>query len=90
MDALATLGSQMAFECQKIDITINKRMEPIIELLKKEFKELSLDQEDWRMPHNAKLMSFAAATNFKRNQGLHFDIRRSLRQTSWRSFGTVY
>uniref|UniRef100_A0A2N9EI75 Uncharacterized protein n=1 Tax=Fagus sylvatica TaxID=28930 RepID=A0A2N9EI75_FAGSY len=35
-DALATLGSQMAFEGQKIDITINKKAKPITELLKEE------------------------------------------------------
>ena len=33
-DALATLGSQMTFEGQKIDITINKKAKPITELLK--------------------------------------------------------
>uniref|UniRef100_A0A2N9F1A7 Integrase zinc-binding domain-containing protein n=1 Tax=Fagus sylvatica TaxID=28930 RepID=A0A2N9F1A7_FAGSY len=35
-DALATLGSQMAFEGQKIDITINKKAKPITELLKED------------------------------------------------------
>ena len=45
-DAFATLGSQMAFEGQKIDITINKKVKPITEMLKEEFEELSLDEED--------------------------------------------
>ena len=45
-DALATLGSQMAFEGQKIYITINKKVKPVTELLKKEFEESSLDEED--------------------------------------------
>uniref|UniRef100_A0A2N9F1Z7 Uncharacterized protein n=1 Tax=Fagus sylvatica TaxID=28930 RepID=A0A2N9F1Z7_FAGSY len=64
-DALATLGSQMAFEGEKIDITINKKVRPITELLKKEFEELSLDEEDWRMPLKAKLVSPVAAADFK-------------------------
>uniref|UniRef100_A0A2N9GEE3 Integrase catalytic domain-containing protein n=1 Tax=Fagus sylvatica TaxID=28930 RepID=A0A2N9GEE3_FAGSY len=61
----ATLGSQMAFEGEKIDITINKKVRPITELLKKEFEELSLDEEDWRMPLKAKLVSPVAAADFK-------------------------
>jgi ribonuclease HI len=64
-DALATLGSQMAFEGQKIDITINKKVKPITELLKEEFEELSLGEEDWRMPLKAKLVSPVAAADFK-------------------------
>jgi ribonuclease HI len=40
-DALATLGSQIAFEGEEMDVTICKKMEPITELLKKEFEELS-------------------------------------------------
>jgi hypothetical protein len=65
MDAFATLGSQVAFGRQKIDITINKKVKPIIELLKKEFKESSLDEEDWIMPLKAKLMSLVATADFK-------------------------
>uniref|UniRef100_A0A2N9HNA1 Uncharacterized protein n=1 Tax=Fagus sylvatica TaxID=28930 RepID=A0A2N9HNA1_FAGSY len=42
-DVLATLGSQIAFESEEIDVTICKKMEPITELLKKEFEELSPD-----------------------------------------------
>jgi ribonuclease HI len=64
-DALATLGSQMAFEGQKIDITINKKAKPITESLKEEFEELSLDEEDWRMPLKTKLVSPVAAADFK-------------------------
>jgi hypothetical protein len=55
----------MAFEGQKIDITINKKVKPIPELLKREFKELSLDEEEWRMPLKTKLMSPVATTDFK-------------------------
>ena len=45
-DALATLGSQIAFEGEEMDVTIYKKTKPITELSKKEFEELSLDQED--------------------------------------------
>ena len=55
----------MAFEGQKIDITINKKVKPITEFLKEEFEELSLGEEDWRMPLKAKLMSPVAVANFK-------------------------
>jgi ribonuclease HI len=64
-DALATLGSQMAFEGQKIDITINKKAKPITELLKEEFEELSLDEEDWRVPLRVKLLTPVIAADFK-------------------------
>ena len=46
MDALATLGSQIAFESEEMDVTIYKKMKPITKLLKKEFEKLSPDQED--------------------------------------------
>ena len=55
----------MAFEGQKIDITINKKVKPITELLKREFEESSLDEEDWRMPLKAKLMTLVAVVDFK-------------------------
>uniref|UniRef100_A0A2N9IWD6 Integrase catalytic domain-containing protein n=1 Tax=Fagus sylvatica TaxID=28930 RepID=A0A2N9IWD6_FAGSY len=55
-DALATLGSQIAFEGEEMDVTICKKIEPITEFLRKEFEELSPDQEDWRVPIKAKLM----------------------------------
>ena len=55
----------MAFEGQKIDITINKKAKPITELLKEEFEELYLNEEDLRMPLKAKLVSPVAAADFK-------------------------
>uniref|UniRef100_A0A2N9GLU5 Integrase zinc-binding domain-containing protein n=1 Tax=Fagus sylvatica TaxID=28930 RepID=A0A2N9GLU5_FAGSY len=55
-NALVTLGSQIAFEGEVMEVTICKKMEPITELLKKEFEELSPDQEDWRTPIKAKLI----------------------------------
>ena len=64
-DALATLGSQMAFKGQKMDIIIHKKMEPITELLKKEFEELPLNQEDWQTPIKAKFMSSAVMEDLK-------------------------
>jgi hypothetical protein len=51
------LGSQIAFEGKEMDVSIYKKIEPITELLKKEFEELSPDQEDRRAPIKAKLMS---------------------------------
>uniref|UniRef100_A0A2N9FW41 Integrase catalytic domain-containing protein n=1 Tax=Fagus sylvatica TaxID=28930 RepID=A0A2N9FW41_FAGSY len=65
VDALAILGSQIAFEGEEMDVTICKKMEPIIELLKKEFEELSLDQEDWRTLIKAKLMSPAVVADLR-------------------------
>ena len=56
-DALATLGSQITFKGEEMDVTLCKKIEPITESLKKEFEELSPDQEDWRVPIRAKLMS---------------------------------
>jgi ribonuclease HI len=90
VDALATLGSQIAFEGEEIDVTISKKIEPITELLKKEFEGLFPDQEDWRAPIKAKLMSPAVVADLRENQGLHLDIRRFLSKTAWRSFGTVH
>ena len=51
------MGSQISFEGPKVDVTINKRSVPIIDLLKGELKEQHLDTEDWRTPIKAKLMS---------------------------------
>ena len=45
-DALATLGFQISFEGPKVDVTINKRSTPITDLLKEEFEEQYLDDED--------------------------------------------
>ena len=55
----------MAFEGQKIDITINKKVKPITELLREEFEELSLDEEDLRVPLRTKLMTPVVAADFK-------------------------
>ena len=55
----------MAFEGEKMDVTICKKMKPITELLKKEFEELSPDQEDWRVPIKAKLMSPTVVAEIK-------------------------
>ena len=55
-DALATLGSQITFKGDEMDVTICKKIEPITESLRKEFEELPPDQEDWRVPIKAMLM----------------------------------
>ena len=73
-DALAILGPQIAFEGEEMDVTICKKMEPITELLKKEFEELSPKQEDWQTPIKAMLMSFAVVADLRENQGLYLDI----------------
>jgi ribonuclease HI len=56
-DALAALGSQVAFEGPTADVTINKRSTPITELLREEYEEGDCDKEDWRTPLKSKLMS---------------------------------
>uniref|UniRef100_A0A2N9JB12 RNA-directed DNA polymerase n=1 Tax=Fagus sylvatica TaxID=28930 RepID=A0A2N9JB12_FAGSY len=56
-DAMAALGSQVAFEGPTADVTINKRSTPITELLKEEYGEGNSDKEDWRAPLKSKLMS---------------------------------
>jgi ribonuclease HI len=56
-DALAALGSQVAFEGPTADVTINKRSIPITELLREEYEEGGPDKEDWRAPLKSKLMS---------------------------------
>jgi ribonuclease HI len=56
-DALAALGSQVAFEGPTADVTINKRSTPITELLREEYEEGDPDKEDWRTPLKSKLMS---------------------------------
>ena len=48
-----------------MNVTICKKIEPITESLKKEFEELSPDQEDWRVPIRAKLMSLVVAADLK-------------------------
>ena len=64
-DALATLGSQISFEGPKVNVTINKRNMPIIDLLKEEFEEQYLDAKDWRIPIKAKLMSPEGVADLK-------------------------
>ena len=48
-----------------MDITIRKKMEPITELLKSEFEELPLGQEDWRTPIKAKLISLTVVADLR-------------------------
>ena len=64
-DALATLGSQIAFEGEEMDVTVCKKTEPITELLKKEFEELFPDQEDWQELIKAKLVSPAIVADLR-------------------------
>jgi ribonuclease HI len=64
-DALATLGSQIAFEGEEMDVTIYRKVSPITETLRNEFEELSQDQEDWRAPIKAKLMSPADTADLR-------------------------
>jgi hypothetical protein len=59
------LGSQIAFKGEEMDVTICKKTKPITESLKKEFEELSPDQEDWRAPIKAKLMSLAVTADLR-------------------------
>jgi ribonuclease HI len=56
-DALAPLGSQVAFEGLTTDVTINKRSIPVTDLLKEEYEEQEHGKEDWRTPLKSKLMS---------------------------------
>jgi ribonuclease HI len=56
-DALAALGSQVAFEGPTANVTINKRGTPITDLLREEYEERDCDKEDWRTPLKSKLMS---------------------------------
>jgi hypothetical protein len=48
-----------------MDVAICKKIEPITESLRKEFEELSPDQEDWRVPIKAKLMSPVVAADLR-------------------------
>ena len=48
-----------------MNVTICKKIEPMTESLKKEFEELSSDQEDWRAPIKAKLMSLVVAADLR-------------------------
>ena len=49
-DALAMLGSQIAFEGGNARVEINKRRESIIEILQERFLEREECKEDWRAP----------------------------------------
>uniref|UniRef100_A0A2N9HC24 Integrase catalytic domain-containing protein n=1 Tax=Fagus sylvatica TaxID=28930 RepID=A0A2N9HC24_FAGSY len=55
-DALAALGSQVAFEGPTADVTINKRSIPITDLLREEYEQQDPDKEDWRTPLKSKLI----------------------------------
>ena len=68
----------MAFEGEKMDVTICKKMKPITELLKKEFEELSPDQKDWRVPIKAKLMSPTVVAEIKDYTLISGDLYRRL------------
>jgi ribonuclease HI len=64
-DALAALGSQVAFEGPTADVTINKRNISITDLLKEEYEEQDCSQEDWRTPLKSKLMSPEGVADLK-------------------------
>ena len=49
-DALAALGSQIAFEGTNARVEIKKWRESIIEILKEKFTEKEECKEDWRAP----------------------------------------
>ena len=48
-----------------MDVTICKKIKPITESLRKEFEELPPDQEDWRVPIKAKLISLVVAADLR-------------------------
>ena len=64
-DALAALGSQVAFEGPTTDVTINKRSIPITDLLREEYEEQDRGKEDWRTPLKNKLMSPEGVADLK-------------------------
>ena len=49
-DALAALGSQIAFDGGNASVEINKRRESIIEILQERFLERKECKKDWRAP----------------------------------------
>ena len=55
VDALDTLGSQIAFEGSKTRVEVNKRKDSIIKMLKERFQEERCE-EDWRIPIKKALM----------------------------------
>jgi ribonuclease HI len=64
-DALAALGSQVAFEGPMADVTINKRSIPITDLLREEYEEQDRGREDWRTPLKSKLISPEGVADLK-------------------------
>ena len=56
-DALATLGSKIRFKGMTTDVTIVKRPIPVIQMLKEEFFDQSLEQTDWRSSLKEALLS---------------------------------
>uniref|UniRef100_A0A2N9H996 Reverse transcriptase domain-containing protein n=1 Tax=Fagus sylvatica TaxID=28930 RepID=A0A2N9H996_FAGSY len=56
---------EMGIKHLKVVRDSNLIVKPITNLLKREFEESSLNEEDWRMPLKAKLMSPVAAADFK-------------------------
>jgi ribonuclease HI len=64
-DALAALGSQVAFEGPTADVTINKRSIPITDLLREEYEEQDCGREDWRTPLKSKLISPEGVADLK-------------------------
>ena len=57
VNALATLGSKVSFEGATTDVTIVKRSIPVIQMLKEEFFDQSLEQTDWRSSLKEALLS---------------------------------
>uniref|UniRef100_A0A2N9ENM5 Reverse transcriptase n=1 Tax=Fagus sylvatica TaxID=28930 RepID=A0A2N9ENM5_FAGSY len=82
-DALAALGSQVAFEGPTADVTINKRSTPITELLREEYEEGGPDKEDWRAPLKSKLMSPKDVADLKALKDFVLIFWRPLPQTTW-------
>uniref|UniRef100_A0A2N9HG17 RNA-directed DNA polymerase n=1 Tax=Fagus sylvatica TaxID=28930 RepID=A0A2N9HG17_FAGSY len=82
-DALAALGSQVAFEGPTADVTINKRSTPITELLREEYEEGGPDKEDWRAPLKSKLMSPKDVADLKALKDFVLILWRPLPQTTW-------
>ena len=64
-DALAALGSQVAFEGLTADVIISKRSIPIIDLLREEYEEQDRGREDWRTPLKSKLISPEGVADLK-------------------------
>ena len=56
MDALAALGSQIAFEGSSTNVKVNKRRESIVEILQERFQDEQGCEEDWRIPIKESLL----------------------------------